>query len=219
MISLPNEPPSLRQLSHLRNISWFGLLPPWQAVTCGSTQAQQQFGRLPSADSAHSFVPLFVSLPSFSLSSAILYAFCQVIFCRVMLIMHRGKVWLPWSPQLQEWLTAPKLSPSLAEPELSHHISSLPMETGAMAAADWTGEIIRPFDSEKFRSNPLAQWITENLCSSGSLASSLPFFHCTLAEIPGSTRLVLKCPLPRYFLSLLFHGRRFNSCWSCFFQK
>lgn len=70
MISLPNEPPRLRQLSHLRNISWFGLLPPWQAVTCGSTEAQQQFGRLPSDDSAHSFVPLFLSLPSFSSSSA-----------------------------------------------------------------------------------------------------------------------------------------------------
>lgn len=70
MISLPNEPPRLRQLSHLRNISWLGLLPPWQAVTCSSTEAQQQFGRLPSDDSAHSFVPLFLSLPSFSSSSA-----------------------------------------------------------------------------------------------------------------------------------------------------
>lgn len=94
-----------------------------------------------------------------------------------------------------------------------------PWKQGQCELLPRTGEIIRPFDSKKFRSNSLAQWTTEILYSSGSLAYLLPFFHYTLAEIPGSARLMVKRPQPRYFLSLLLHGRRLNSCCSCFVQK
>lgn len=148
MISLPNEPPSLRQLNHLRNISWFGLLPSWQAVTCGVTEAQQQFGRLPSADSAHSFVPLFVSLPSFSSSSANtkFYMYFVKSFFRGNANNAQGKGLA--AGMTDSCQTFPQAG---ITPAGWHQTSTPPMKTGAVSAASWNRWNNRAFWQWKFQ--------------------------------------------------------------------
>lgn len=49
----------------------------------------------------------------------------------------QGKGLASMEPTAPGMTDSSQISPSLAEPELSHQISTLHMETGAVAAADW----------------------------------------------------------------------------------